>query len=307
MGEGAGQVTDMDMDARARTALDDGELTDADDQEVEALVGDIELTREEMTVTVEEIGDRLDPRNIVAGAKETVREATVGKVEDMANTAGAMVTDAGETVREAGSGIVDTITRNPIPAAMVGLGLGWLALSSRSSGQGRESWRRTDRAWSSGDSTYRSGDYGAGVGVMDREDRSAFDKVGDRAGDVAGKVSRTVDDVTSEVGRVADEVPYRVRSTADDIGAEAGRLFEANPLAVGAIAVGVGAAIGLAMPATEMERRAIARPAREVMAKAEEAATEALEGVEETAREAEQTARQADTKTATKGTRSKTS
>ena len=138
MGEGAGQVTDMDMDARARSALGDAELTETDDPEVEALVGDIVETREEMTVTVEEIGDRLDPRNIVAGAKDTVREATIGKVEDMANTAGAMVSDAGDTVREAGSGIVDTITKNPIPAAMVGLGLGWLALSSRSSGKSHE-------------------------------------------------------------------------------------------------------------------------------------------------------------------------
>ena len=309
MGEGAGQVTDMDIDARDRMALGDEELTGTDDPEVEALVGDIVETREEMTVTVEEIGDRLDPRNIVAGAKDTVREATIGKVEDMANTAGAMVSDAGDTVREAGSGIVDTITKNPIPAAMVGLGLGWLALSSRSSSKSHEkaSWRYADRAWSTGDPTYRSGDYSTGVGVMDQDDRSAMDKVGERAGDIKGQVTRTVDDVTDQVGRIADDVPYRVRTTADQIGEEAGRLFEANPLAVGAIAVGVGAAIGMAMPATEMERRAISRPAHQVIARAEEVATDALEGVEESAREVEQTAREEDQKTRTKGTRSKSS
>jgi hypothetical protein len=277
-------VTDMEMDARTRAAL--GEAGESGDPEVDELVGEIVETREEMTVTVEEIGDRLDPRNIVAGAKETVREATVGKVEDMANTAGALVSDAGDTVREAGSGIVDTITRNPIPAAMVGLGLGWLALSRRPaspSRYGRQDWRPA----------YGDPMYGGHTG----SDRSAVDKVQQRAGEMAGQVGRKVDDVTGQVGRVADELPYQVRTTADQIGTEAGRLFQSNPLAFGAIAAAVGTAVGLAMPATQMERRAIGTPARQVLQRAEEAATEAIEGVEQTARDAEQQAREQDSKT----------
>jgi hypothetical protein len=257
-------VTDMDRLSRSAAIVgDDAAPADTGDREVDALVGDIVETRDEMTVTVEEIGDRLDPQNIIEGAKETVREATVGKVETMANTAGMMVTDAGDTVREAGSGLVDRITSNPIPAAMVGLGLGWLALSSRPATQGQS--RSTDGAHQ-------------------------------RAAMMADQVGRTVDDVTGKAGRIADELPYQVRSTADQIGSEAGRMFQSNPLAVGAIAVAVGTAVGLAMPATEMERRAIARPARQVMERAEDAATDAMEGVEESVREAEQTARQKDIK-----------
>jgi Protein of unknown function (DUF3618) len=284
-------VTDMDMDARTRTALGESE---SGDPEVDELVDDIVETREEMTVTVEEIGDRLDPRNIVAGAKETVREATLGKVEDMANTAGAMVSDAGDTVREAGSGIVDTITRNPIPAAMVGVGLGWLALSRRPSSQyGRDGWRPAYDHRSYGAGTYDTSSYDTGS----YDDRSAVGKVQERAGEMADKVGRTVDDVTGQVGRTAEQLPYQVRSTADHIGAEAGRLFQSSPLVFGAIAAAVGTAIGLAMPATQMERRAIAQPARQVLERAEEAATEAIEGVEQTAREAEQQAREQDGKT----------
>jgi len=255
-------VTDMDQGSRTAAIVgDDGAAADTGDPEVDALVGDIVETRDEMTLTVEEIGDRLDPQNIIEGAKETVREATVGKVEDMANTAGTMVTEAGDTVREAGSGLVDRITSNPIPAAMVGLGLGWLALSSRPASPDRSS-----------------------IGGQQR------------AGMMADRVGRTMDDVSGQVGRVADELPYQVRSTADQIGSEAGRMFQSNPLAVGAIAVAVGTAVGLAMPATDMERRAIARPARQVMDRAEEAATEAIEGVEQSARDAEQQARRKDTK-----------
>ena len=76
MGEAAGEVTGWEDRPK-------GDDLEAEDPEVEQLVGEIEVTRIEMTGTVEEIGDRLDPRNIVAGAKETVRDATVGKVEQL--------------------------------------------------------------------------------------------------------------------------------------------------------------------------------------------------------------------------------
>jgi hypothetical protein len=271
-------MTETRIDARAATELSGAgtdDMDDMDDVEVEELVGDIVETREEMTVTVEEIGDRLDPHNIVEGAKESVRQATVGKVENMANTAGAVVNDAGEAVREAGSGILETITRNPIPAALVGIGVGWLALARRPAPR-----YRFDDRWSA---------Y-AGNGSMD-DTSSAVDSVQRRAGDVAGKVGRSVDEVADQARRAASELPDGVRSMADQIGTEAGRLFQSNPLAVGAIAVAVGTAVALAVPATQAERRALAQPARQLMSKAETAATEALGDVEQTARKVEQDAR----------------
>jgi hypothetical protein len=266
------------MDSRTRSALAEGEAGQTDDPEVEELVVEIVETREQMTDTVEEIGSRLDPHNIVEGAKATVREATIGKVEDMANTAGALVNDAGDTVRDAGSGIVDTITRNPVPAALVGIGVGWLALSRRPASQYPYggSWRK----------------YGP-ESTTDR-DPSAVGSVQRRAGQMADDVGRTVDDVAGRVGRFAGDFPDDVRSTADEIGAQAGRLFQSNPLAVGAIAAAVGTALGLALPATQAERRAISRPTRQLMARAEDVATDALDSAEQTARDAEQQARAED-------------
>ena len=81
------------------------------DESDEVIASEIEDTREEMTGTVQAIGERLDPANIVQDAKETVRDATVGKVEQM--TSNAM-----DTATETGSGILETIRRNPLPAAM---------------------------------------------------------------------------------------------------------------------------------------------------------------------------------------------
>ena len=231
------------------------------DPEVERLVEDIDETRNEMTGTVEEIGDRLDPRNIVEDAKQTVKAATVGKVESMATTAEELAGEATETVRDVGGSMIDTITRNPVPAAMVGLGIGWLVMSGRS---------RNGSQARHGSQARRNGN------------------------DPLRQAQRTVAEARTEVGRVADELPHQVRATADDLGTSASEMFDSNPLAVGAIAVAVGTAIGLALPPTSFERRTVGQPVSEALSRAGEVATDALGQVEDQARELEQQAREED-------------
>ena len=82
--------------------------TKAEVDEVEVTRVEIERTRAGMSETVDAIQERLSPENLKEQAKDRVKEATVGKAQ------------------EAGSGIVDTIRQNPLPAALTGIGLGWL-------------------------------------------------------------------------------------------------------------------------------------------------------------------------------------
>lgn len=236
------------------------------DPEVERLVEDIEETRNDMTGTVEEIGDRLDPKHIVADARETVRNATIGKVEDMANTAGEIASEAGDTVREAGTGVIDMVTRNPIPAAMIGIGVGWLVMNKRN----EPSWRRYE---------------GANAGTTD-----PLQQARRRVDSMTTDVGHKVDDMTARAGQLADEVPQQVRSTAHEVGDTVALAYRANPLAIGAIAVAVGAAAGLALPSTGFERRTLAEPARKAFSAAEDVATDALGQAEQTARDAEEQA-----------------
>jgi len=120
-----------DYSLSENTADDTGDNTEA---ETEAIREDIEQTRTKMAQTVNEIQERLTPHNIVEQVKETaketaneaidnvkqtVRDATVGKVENMVNS-------VSESARETSSGLVGLIKENPIPAALAGLGLGWL-------------------------------------------------------------------------------------------------------------------------------------------------------------------------------------
>ena len=92
-------------------------------------------TRAEMSATIEALQEQLDPqrlkeeattkiRNTTTHLKEEaierLREATIGKAEEKAGNIMNNVRDAADDTRYS---IADTIRRNPIPAALIGVGL----------------------------------------------------------------------------------------------------------------------------------------------------------------------------------------
>jgi ElaB/YqjD/DUF883 family membrane-anchored ribosome-binding protein len=110
-------------------AQDPGEVTLAADPEAavavpestpetERLRAQIEETRAEMSETLDAIQDRLRPGRLAADAKESVKEATVGRVRDLTMRAG---DTAG---RVAAQSMMDTVRRNPVPAVLIGASAG---------------------------------------------------------------------------------------------------------------------------------------------------------------------------------------
>jgi hypothetical protein len=101
--------------------------------ETEQIRANIERTRAEMSRTIDAIQERLSPQQIAdqvrssvreqfEDAKNTVRDATIGKAESL-------MRNAGDTMHDARYSVTDTVRENPIPAAMVALGLGWLFMN----------------------------------------------------------------------------------------------------------------------------------------------------------------------------------
>jgi ElaB/YqjD/DUF883 family membrane-anchored ribosome-binding protein len=268
---------------------------DETNPEVERLAQEIEETRGGMNETLDELGQRLDPANIVAGAKETVREATVGKVEQMATSAGEMVSDAGTTARQTGEGLVETIKRNPVPAAMAGIGLGWLWMN-RDKGQSM-SWSQSRDGQGRYMSGYGASGYGTGYTGQGYGERSVGDRIGEageeigrRASDVASTVGETASDVADKARMTAGQVPDQVGMVGQQVGDTAQRLMDENPLAVGAIALAVGAAVGLALPATRTEQKVIGNAGSKLIDQAGTAIKQPLEEAEQKLRDQEQTA-----------------
>jgi hypothetical protein len=119
---GSGAATDQDADQRARE-----------------IRSDIERTREDLSETVDAIQEKLRPSNVVASAAS----ATTEKVKDMAYS-------AAETAEEwwdasGGTGLVDRVRNNPVPAVLAGVGLAWLVMSNGENRRGRRPGPSVDR------------------------------------------------------------------------------------------------------------------------------------------------------------------
>jgi hypothetical protein len=283
-------MTDQEMNAAYAV---DGESTEQDD-DTARLEADIEATRDEMTGTVEAIGDRLAPSNIVKEATSTVREATVGKVGDMTSTATEALSGAGTTVQETGSGILETIKQNPIPAAMAGIGIAWLWTHRADGGmnkfgsmdewssRGRTGYGRTGYGSSYGMNT-QSWDTGNGgserwSGGQTSGDQMQSGGIGDKVGDVTDELGRRA----SDVGDMAGRVPSQIGGGAQGLARQAQDVMEQSPLAAGAVALAVGAAISMALPATQAERRVIGPTAGQMLGQVESTATDALQKARDT-------------------------
>jgi ElaB/YqjD/DUF883 family membrane-anchored ribosome-binding protein len=234
-----------------------------DDTEVDEVVAtraEIERTRADMSETVDAIQERLSPENLKEQAKDTIKEATVGRAQ------------------EAGSGIVETIRANPLPAALTGIGLGWLLVSARRSGSGQAGYqgrvydydyppRYEDRTTSGGPSVSSPGE--------------SATQAQDKAGEVA---SRTQD----RVSNLSDQARYQAQRASGGFQ----RMVRENPLAMGALAVGTGAAVGLAIPETTKEHEVMGEARDTLVERAQEKAQDVQQRVQRVADEAQSAAKE---------------
>ena len=242
--------------------------------EAARIEADIVETRERMSGTVAAIGDRLDPANIIDDAKQTVRDATVGKVEDMTSTASEALSGAGSTVQDTGYGLLETVKQNPIPAALAGLGIAWL-WTHRAQGS-RPDINRYQRSFD--DSTWDTGYGGAGNrGGSPSSQPSTADEIKDKVSDVTDAVGRQVSGVGDAVGRLPDNVG----GSAEGMTRQVQRMIDDSPLAAGAVALAVGTAISLALPATQVERRVLGPAGERMLDSVETGATDALHKAKE--------------------------
>jgi len=271
------------MSEQERTDVEDGVYAEADsaDDEANRIEADIAATRDEMTGTVEAIGDRLAPSNIVKEATSTVREATVGKVEDMTSTASDALSGAGSTVQETGAGVLETIKQNPIPAALAGLGIAWMWTHRANSSSNMSASRGRTPYWPEASgygarSRYQDTGY-AGSDAWS-EQGTQQDGIGDKVGEVTDELGRRA----SQMGDAAGRMPSQLGGGAQGLARQAQDLMEQSPLAAGAVALAVGAAISMVLPVTQTERRVLGPTAGQVLGKVEDTATDALQKARET-------------------------
>ncbi len=276
------------------------------------LEAQIAQTRREMGETIDEIQQRLAPDRLKHEAQETVRQATIGKVEDMKDRA----THTASNWRD---DLVRTVRDNPVPAAMVGLGLGWLFMER--SGNGRSHYGNgRSQPYSS---EYMGSDYTRYQQYYEpsREPstgermRERGEEVRERAREAASELESRLQETTGELEQRAQETAEQVRQRAEQMQQQAEerydemryriqqetrearygmqRMMNENPLAVGAVALALGLGVGLLMPSTRQEDELLGPYRDQIVDRAQNKAEETMEQVRSVASEAQSAAKEA--------------
>lgn len=204
----------------------------------------------------------------------------------------------------AGAGKLWRVAReHPMPAAVIGLGLGWLLVQS-SKGDSRDEDYGTYRAGYAGDYGYGRRSSGVATGYdydeygRDEEGgrlSAAKEKVRDVAGSAKEKVEDAVGTAREKVGEATDwtkehalDLGHRAKDQARALKGKAKyqarraktglwQTLEENPLMVGAATLAVGVIAGLLIPETEKENQLMGETRDRLVEEVKEAGQQTLE------------------------------
>lgn len=189
---------------------------------------------------------------------------TIDSVMDFARDNGSAIADAiGRTVRE-----------NPIPIAMIGAGIAWLAFSARG---GRDYDDDTGYEY-----------YGL---RSEREGRTG--RLRQRAAEAGEELRERASHLGERVGERAGELRHKARDQARRARRSGGRFVKEHPLLIGAAGLMFGAALASALPRTAREDSVFGERAERARQAAKEAALREGRKVQDAAKAAVEKAREA--------------
>lgn len=257
------------MSATRTTTTDDRTAErNADSRAPEQIERDIRDTRAEVGATLDAIQSKLTPGQMMDQALGYLRTS--------------LPADFGRNMNE-------TVRNNPLPVALVGIGLAWMMASGRSGSavhSPRMGARRHDERWQESDSS---------SGLRDTA-QHATDRARDIAGEMAGQArERIADSADSMRERIADtaggarervsDLAHRTREQMDHARERASMMVNEQPLLVGALGVALGAAVGAALPETRREDELMGELRDDLMARGSEKARTYADRATDKARE----------------------
>jgi Protein of unknown function (DUF3618) len=198
------------------------------------------------------VGDVADQASDTAGQ---LASGAQDLVSGAAETASQVVGSAGRTAGGASSSLLETVRQNPVPAALVGVGVAWL-LRNR-------------------DASSVSGRYQP---VMAS---SPGAPLGATVGDLASRAKE-------QAGALGDQAQTQVQQAQGQLQ----RVLNDNPLAVGAVALGLGAAVGLAAPRTQQESQLMGQARDRLLDTAQTVVQDTQQKVQRVAEEAQSAVKQ---------------
>jgi ElaB/YqjD/DUF883 family membrane-anchored ribosome-binding protein len=262
-----------------------------DHRSPEEIEDDLERTRAEVSSTIDAIQNKLTPGQLMDQAFAYARTSLPA---------------------EFGSNLASTVRDNPVPVALMGVGIAWLMMSGRRNGNGgttrarRQSYdddydHREDMQYAAqyGDSGGMHGDKlrGAMESVSEKgsEWRAQAERKGRYAVDKASDLGHRIGDKASTLTGRARSIGSQTRDRVNDIGqrsqqqyyrAKDGvhRVVDEQPLMVGVLGLAAGALLGALLPSTRREDEMMGGMRDELLDNAKETVSEQSERLKESAK-----------------------
>lgn len=280
-----------------------------------ALKADIERTRNDMSHKIDRISQRVSPEYLKDQAQDAMRTA-------MNEGADTVVNYVRDHAADLGSTLFDAVKHNPVPVALIGLGVGWLLVEGLSEQSGGNRRHRHHSPYNYNTQGYGYEDHLGGAdfntqrgytanafsanapqrtqGSYTEENGGFVNQVRHRAEDlvntVGDKVEQMTDAVSERTGQVTDKVQQwgnqvshmgeQTRHQAQHGVGQVQHLAESNPLSLGLAALAVGVAVGLALPATRRESQIMGPWRDQAMEKAQSMTQDVKQRVQEVVEEA---------------------
>lgn len=210
---------------------------------------EIDRTRSEMDGTLRRIEQRLTPGQLMDQGLEYVKNSGI---------------------QEFASNLGGSVKENPLPVALVGIGLAWLMASGRNSG---------GSSYSTSVSSSMS---------------SAKDQVSDKlqaARERAGQVTKNTRDMANQIGDKVSAMGQSARAQVQRAKGNFNYMLEEQPLALGAIGLAIGAVLAAAAPHTRKEDELMGEASDRLKEQATDVVKQQSNAVKETAQNIEESSK----------------
>jgi ElaB/YqjD/DUF883 family membrane-anchored ribosome-binding protein len=243
-------------------------------QDPDSIQSDIHRTREQIDRTLDAVQHKLSPGELL--------QEVIGMFRRNGDNTGSTNSDhpsmpLGSKAGELMSGLGRTIKDNPVPSALIGIGLIGLVRGSDSHGTSSNGFDRAESSQGFGDkakqAVHELGDEVRDLGEGELGDKldDARERVGDKLDDARERIGDKLDDARETVERGYERVRDRV---------------EDNPIVLGALGVALGAALGASLPSTRVENRLMGDKRDELASKAKQVGEQVREAVTQDGHEA---------------------
>lgn len=244
----------------------------ADDRSPDEIERDIRHTRDEVSSTLDAIQSKLTPGQMMDQALNYMRSS--------------LPADFGRNLNE-------SVRNNPIPVALVGIGLAWMMMSGRRGSIGSSSGASIHDSMhgSMHDSMHGSisgsmsssmssmhGDGSSSGGMMQGMRDSAqhmADRTREMTGSARDRLSSTAAGARESIASTAagardrmTDIAHRSRDQMSRARAGMSQVIDEQPVVVGALGVALGAMLGAALPSTRQEDQLMGEMRDDLMARA---------------------------------------